>query len=346
MGHRHTITLDRSQVLAHRRRTGGLDSRLASSIESIRAAAQAGLQDSMPRAAVLSLHARVDGIAPHDWAHPALVQVWGPRFSAYAVPSDAVAAFTLGRLPLDGPKRRRAEQTADRLAAFLDGRAMTYREAGTAMGVHPNSLRYGAPTGRILIRWEGAGQPVVWTVDPPEVTERDARADLVRRYLHVFGPDTVAGFAHWAGVTTPTATTTFDDLGDELVPVETPIGPAWMLADDVDDARRSPTDAPASARLLPSGDSYWLHWGASREILVAEAAHRDELWTPRVWPGAVMVDGEIVGTWRRSGAEVELTAWRDLAADQRLAVEGEAAALPIPGDHVSMTVRWADRHVS
>ena len=44
---------------------------------------------------------------------------------------------------------------------------MTYGEAGRGLGEHPNRLRYAAPTGTVLIRWDGARQPTVWTVPPP-----------------------------------------------------------------------------------------------------------------------------------------------------------------------------------
>ncbi|HEX7160781.1 MAG TPA: hypothetical protein VF223_06030 [Trebonia sp.] len=33
---------------------------------------------------------------------------------------------------------------------------MNYEEAGNALGVHSNRLRYAAATGTVLIRWEGA----------------------------------------------------------------------------------------------------------------------------------------------------------------------------------------------
>ena len=79
------LALTRSQVLAFRRRVGGLDRRLPAGAKSLRVAAWAGLQDSMPRAALLSIHARVDGTEPGTWEDPSLVQVWGPRFSAYVV---------------------------------------------------------------------------------------------------------------------------------------------------------------------------------------------------------------------------------------------------------------------
>ena len=77
---------------------------------------------------------------------------------------------------------------------------MTYGEAGDALGEHPNRLRYAAATGTVLIRWDGARQPTVWTVPPPEVDPRDARLELARRYLHVFGPTTPEAFAEWAGI--------------------------------------------------------------------------------------------------------------------------------------------------
>ncbi|HLH99897.1 MAG TPA: hypothetical protein VKV06_03860 [Acidimicrobiales bacterium] len=47
---------------------------------------------------------------------------------------------------------------ADRLDAALDGRAIPYGEAGARLGVHPNYLRYAAPTGRVLIRYLAAGR--------------------------------------------------------------------------------------------------------------------------------------------------------------------------------------------
>lgn len=58
----------------------------------------------MPRAAVLSLHARIENTGPDDWAHPELVQVWGPRHSVFAVPAEDVAAFALGASQLRAPR--------------------------------------------------------------------------------------------------------------------------------------------------------------------------------------------------------------------------------------------------
>ena len=96
-----SLTLTRPQILAFRRRAGALDERLPPGARSLRRAAWAGLQDSMPRAALLSIHARVEGAHASSWEDPSLVQVWGPRFSVYVVPAQDHALFTLARLPDD-----------------------------------------------------------------------------------------------------------------------------------------------------------------------------------------------------------------------------------------------------
>ena len=194
------LALTREQILAYRRTVGALDERLPPGPASLGRAAWAGLQDSVPRAAVISLHARVHGTGPDTWEDPSLLQLWGPRFSVYVVAARDLAAFSVGRLPDDVLGRRRAEDLASRLHAFLDGRRMAYGEAGRGLGVHPNSLRYAAATGTVLIRWDGARQVMVWTAPPPDVDPRQARLELARRYLHVFGPATPAGFAQWAGI--------------------------------------------------------------------------------------------------------------------------------------------------
>jgi hypothetical protein len=338
---RASVRLTRQEILAYRRRVQALDERLPSGGASLRQAARAGLQDSMPRAAILSIHARVNGTRPDVLADPSLVQVWGPRYSAYVVAAGDTAPFTLGRLA-EAPKARdRAVDIARRLHAFLDGREMTDSAAGRALGVHPNALRYGAPTGTILIRWDGARSTTVRTAPAPEVEPSEARLELARRHLHVFGPTTADAFAEWAGIRRSEARTAFDVIGPSLTPVQTPIGDAWTLAENEPELH-APAGPPAAARLLPSGDTYWLLQGADRELLVPNAEQRRLLWTPRVWPGALLVDGEVTGTWRRAGAIVEVQPWRALSRGERDAVVAEAATLPLPGVRDPITVRWQD----
>ena len=104
----------------------------------------------------------------------------------------------------------------------------------------------------------------------------------------------------------------------------------------------APRAPAAAARLLPSGDAYFLLQGADRTLLVPEAERRSALWTSRVWPGAVLVEGEIVGTWRRAGPALTVQPWRRLSRAARAAVEAEAEALPLPGIEGRIAVRWDD----
>jgi Winged helix DNA-binding domain len=332
------LELTRAQILAFRRRVGALDERLPRGARSLRQAAWAGLQDSMPRAALLSIHARVEGTRPSTWEDPSLVQVWGPRFSVFVVPARDHAIFTLARLPGEERGRQRAEEMAARIHGFLRGRRMTDREVGRGTGLG-NGMRYGTATGTILIRWEGARAPVIWTVPRPELDPLEARRELARRYLHVYGPTTSEAFARWAGIGAGEGRATFDSLSRSLTPARTPIGEGWILSGDESVFREAPTP-PAAARLLPSGDAFYLLQGVDRELLVPDAAQRASLWTSRVWPGAVLVAGEIAGTWRRAQAKLSIESWRRLTRAERDAVEAEAQTLPLPEVEGRIVVSW------
>ena len=335
------LVLTREQILGFRRRVGALDERLPLTPDSLRQAAWAGLQDSMPRAALLSIHARVEGAEPSSWEHPSLVQLWGPRFQVYVVAERDLAVFSLGRMPDDAKGRQRAEDTFARLHAHLDGATMRYGDAGAGLDVNANSLRYATATGRLVIRWEGARQPTVWTVPPPKMTVLEAQLELARRHLHITGPSTPASFSRWAGVSGRAASATFNSLAESLTPVRTPLGDAWILDADEPGFRADPGPA-APARLLPSGDAYYLLQGEDRALLVPDADRRGQLWTPRVWPGALLVQGEVRGVWRRANDRLTIDSWGGLSREAREAVEAEAAALPVPGLQGRIRVTWND----
>jgi len=334
------LDLARARVLAHRRRIGALDERLPYTADSLRAAGWIGLQDSMPRAALLSIHARVAGATPSAWEDPAFVQLWGPRFQAYVVRAVDHPLFSVSRYPDDARGRAVAEKMAAMLREHLAGGRGRYDDAGVALGVHGNSFRYGATTGTILIRWEGARRPVVWTVPRPEISPEDARLEITRRYLHVLGPTTADSFATWLGIGAAQARAAFCALEPELLAARTDIGDGWILAAD-EPSFTALADPPAPARFLPSGDPFWLLWGRDRELLVPDAKHRDELWTSRVWPGALLLDGDVAGIWRRAEHVVQVDAWRRLSGAEKAAVEAEASKMPLSNLTRPIAVRWS-----
>ena len=219
---------------------------------------------------------------------------------------------------------------------------MTYGEAGHALGVHPNSLRYAAPTGTVLIRWDG--RPAADRLDGA-AARRSTRESPARAGPPVpacLRPHDARAFARWAGIVSArAAAATFGALRRSLTAVHTPIGDAWILTADEPAFRADPRPA-APARLLPSGDAYFLLHGDDRALLVPDADRRSTLWTPRVWPGAVLLDGEIRGTWRRAHDTVTIQAWGRPSRAALAAVETEAAALPLPGIQGRIMVRFSD----
>ena len=142
--------------------------------------------------------------------------------------------------------------------------------------------------------------------------------------------------------------------GESLLPVRSPLGDEWLLADD-EPAMRAAETAAAPARLLPSGDAYFLLDGAERELLVPEADQRQRLWTSRVWPGALLVDGEIRGTWRRAqphradrglGAPVAWRARRRRGRGRRAAASGRRPAHRGGLEHLSVRLLLARRYAT
>ena len=135
---------------------------------------------------------------------------------------------------------------------------------------------------------------------PPEVDPRDARLELARRYLHVFGPATPEAFAEWAGIGARHGRAAFDALGEVADPGAHPdrrrVDPHAATSRRSAPPRRPRRPHGSSRAATPTSSSR----DADRELLVPDADRRRELWTSRVWPGAVLVEGEVVGTWRRA----------------------------------------------
>jgi DNA glycosylase AlkZ-like len=175
---------------------------------------------------------------------------------------------------------------------------------------------------------------------PYRASRRWSRREA-RRYLHIFGPTTAEGFARWAGISRRYATNAFASLDGSLLPVRSPLGDEWLLADD-EPAMRAAETAAAPARLLPSGDAYFLLDGAERELLVPRADQRGRLWTPRVWPGALLVEGEIRGTWRRCTTPCGSTPGR--ACRVGGATRSRPKPAPCPFQVSSGVSRWSGTH--
>jgi hypothetical protein len=331
--------VSRDQVLRFRARVSHLDRKLP--LGSFAKAAWGGLQDSVPRAGVISLHARVAGTKPDSWEDPSLVQIWFRGGTDYIVPREDAGIFTLGSYPRDPERAAAVERLADDIHRAVEGRTLKVAEVagilGHALPTHP---RASAVTGRVHIRWDASS---IWLipVERPDIDVEDARRELARRFLHWFGPATKGGLARWAGVQPRDATATWKAIEHELAPVETDGADGdsrFMLATDLEALERA--EPISGVRLLPFDDAFTKLDDAlllRDETLRARALPRG--YSRGFIPGTILVDGEIVGVWQRQQRRVRLHPFGKLPARVRDAVEQEALAFPIAGTSPA-SVAW------
>lgn len=152
-----------------------------------------------------------------------------------------------------------------------------------------------------------------------------ARADLLRRYLHCYGPSTRADFAAWLGIRSTEAAAWWDLLEGELTEIR--FGrKTWMLTEDVD-ALHS-VQMPRGVRLLPPRDPYTQM--RDRETIV-DKVHHSTVWKTVGEPGAVLVDGRIAGTWRgrkkNSNFTVTFSLFDTVQTKEKRALTAEAEAI-------------------
>jgi hypothetical protein len=292
-------------------------------MERLIEAAFAGLQDSSPRSAVLALHARVENVPSSAWKGPRFVQVWGPRGAVYVVPKDEVAIFTIGFLPRDPILRSKVDAAANRAK-----RVFRVRE-----DIYFHGLREASASGTIRIEWDGS-RSKWWIVDPPTTDPEHARLELARRFLRSVGPASPEEYAWWSGNTPSDARQTFQFLEHELAEVILEGRRSWILRRDL--GALQDAVLPDTARLLPPGDPYLAT--PDRKMLVPIQRYRNELWPKSVWPGALLVNGEIVGTWRRQIGRVVVHARQKLPEKTQAQVEKEVMSMPIVSKNKE--VRW------
>ena len=165
-----------------------------------------------------------------------------------------------------------------------------------------------------------------------------ARAELVRRYLHRYGPSTRRQFAAWVGVSAGDAAAWWNLVADELIPVEFD-GRSWLLAEDLDALRSART--PTGVRLLPPHDPYTQL--RDRATILDRELHR-AVWRAVGDPGTVLADGEIVGTWRprKSGRKLTLSvvSFRPLSDRVADAVRAEAESVAVLRGATSVEVEF------
>ena len=323
------MKVTRDQIVRYRARITHLDRKLAAG--SFAEAAWGGLQDTIPRGGITSLHARVDGAQPDSWEDPTVVQIWFRGGADYIVPLSDVGIFTLGSLPRDPERVAELEALADDIHRVAEGQTLLVREVQARLKhERPIALRFSALTGRTNIRWDASN---IWLipVERPSIDPEDARAELARRFLHWLGPATKSGLARWTGVKPGDVTATWRAIESELASVEVEGEARFMMATDLD--ALTTAEPIRGVRLLPMDDPLTK---TDKNLLVPNEELRAQVlpaWgqSPGYLPGAVLVDGEIVGVWQRQQRTFRVRPFGALSGKVREAIEAEALTMPIAG---------------
>jgi hypothetical protein len=143
--------------------------------------------------------------------------------------------------------------------------------------------------------------------------------DVIRGCLRLLGPLTQR---HVAELLDGRLQDVRDRWPDDATEVEVEGERRWLLGEP-------PPGTVRVTRLLGPFDLFLQ--ARDRDLLVADADHRKALWPTIGRPGAVLVDGEIVGTWRprqtKGSLRVQLGLWQTVPRTRRREIDEQAERL-------------------
>lgn len=148
----------------------------------------------------------------------------------------------------------------------------------------------------------------------------DGYREIVRRWLHSFGPGTEDDLVWWLGSTKTVVRAALAEL--DAVPVSLDDrSHGWLLPDDTD-----VTDPGPWVALLPVLDPTVMGW---KERTFYLGPHRDQLFDSRGNAGTTAwVDGRVVGCWVQDHAgDVEVRLLERVSAQARRHLQAEASRL-------------------
>lgn len=211
-------------------------------------------------------------------------------------------------------------EVSRQVTALMDEPYLRFCRSCDAVHLYEQPFRLAALRAGLELE-PGTSPPVLVPVPGlAPAAEVPVHLDVVRGYLRMFGPAIPAQVA--AYLDAPLREVKARRPAD-AVDVDVDGELRWLLGADVDALGADP---PEVTRLLGPYDLFLQ--ARDRPLLVLDDARRKELWPVLGRPGAVLQNGEIVGTWRpRSGAGKLAVTVRLWAAADRTAIEEQAERL-------------------
>lgn len=328
-----------------------------------------GLHAQILASAGLSLWARTDGLeadalAGALWDDRALVKTWAMRGTLHLLPAADLPLYVAAQQTLTprhhtgawqryyGVSKDEAEAMLAAIPEALGAGPLTREELAdevarlTGHGHLAEKLRRGfgellkpsafrgdlcfAPNDGQRVRFTRPDRWARGWPSRPPCEPAEAMAEVLRRYLAVYGPASREAFVRWFGLTSPApASRAIAALGDEIVPVEVDGERAWHLASELQAIQAA--QPAGTVNLLPAFDHYTV--AAPRDAdAVLPAAFKARVYRPQGWLSPVVAhDGRMVGTWGHEQAgtrlRVEVSPFQPLAPAVRAGVEAEAERL-------------------
>jgi winged helix DNA-binding protein len=287
-----------------------------------------GIHAQVQASAELQLAARVDGITQQDvrdalWRERSLVKTWALRGTLHLHPADELSLWFAARRAVQDESAEglpawpdphgvvhepvSGEELADLRAAVwdsFDGRALLREELAeevirrvgkkhegrlrSGFAFFTSDLCQGPPQGSKIT----LARPDQWVEGWREVDEDEALREVLRRFLHAYGPTRPGDFRSWFG-----AEVSFDLADVDEVDVEGHT--AFVLAGDSEFPKPE-----RSVRLLPEYDVYVMGF-RERDHLLPERVKEQVAADGRgryEGPAGVrflLIDGMTAGLWRR-----------------------------------------------
>ncbi|WP_224248905.1 winged helix DNA-binding domain-containing protein [Hyalangium gracile] len=161
-----------------------------------------------------------------------------------------------------------------------------------------------------------------WVPASRKLDREESLAELAMRYFTSHGPATLQDFLWWSGLKAAEARAALDSVSSRLEQV-TVDGQEYWLARDL----RAPRAASPTAYLLPGFDEYMLGY-TDRGAVVAPEHRKKWLPTNGMFSPIVVIDGQVLGTWKRTlkkkALVVTVRSFVPLSKAQKRAVEAAA----------------------
>lgn len=147
----------------------------------------------------------------------------------------------------------------------------------------------------------------------------EGEKELVRRYLHCYGPATPAMFAAWLGASNQQANRLWKNVTEEMEPVTLSGKKAFILAKDQGELFSEPS-FDQELLLLGGHDPYLDQ--RDRWVLQEDKTWQRKIWTTVSNPGAVLYRGEAIGIWsskkKSKGLEIRFSLRNDVSEKEKL----------------------------